>query len=73
MGRKSRWGPMRKIYGVYKNFCDLRGGYVKNKRQYLKGGLQKKIARIPFQVRIDHKGGGQRKISIQSWSKVSHI
>ncbi len=45
MGRK--WGGLRKIYGVlrgvYEKFCDLRGGSMKNKRQYLKGGLQNKI------------------------------
>ncbi len=26
--------------GSTKKFCDLRGGSMKNKRQYLKGGLQ---------------------------------
>ncbi len=42
-------GGLQKIYEVlgevYEKFCDHRGGSMKNKRQYLKGGLQKKTTK----------------------------
>ena len=49
-GGGSKMGGLQKLYvvfmvlgGVYERICDLRGGSMKNKRQYLKGGLQKKF------------------------------
>ncbi len=42
--KKGGGGSTKHLRGLFCEFCDLRGGSMKHKRQYIKGGLQKKNA-----------------------------
>ncbi len=60
-------GGLRKIYGilgggVYEKFCDLTGGSMKNKRQYLKGATkEKKIFEKKRKIFTMHAGSPKKK------------
>ena len=59
-------GGQRKIYralggGVYEKLCNLRGGSIKNKRQYLKGGLQNvNIGEGVYEIFLTVEGGSTK-------------
>ena len=46
------------VRGVYKKICDLRGGSMKNKRQYLNGGSTKDNREGVYKIKHKQIWGG---------------